>query len=144
MFLQEKAFRRRNYMVKKEGGFFLGIDVGSISANTVIINSKKEILEEHYHRLHGQPIITVRGILHDVFARICPADFKSISFVGTGGKTLAQLLNVHFVNEIIAQCKAIEFLHPQVKTVIEMGGEDSKLIVLDYDSCSSGNGCAGR
>ncbi|HPD60135.1 MAG TPA: acyl-CoA dehydratase activase [Thermodesulfobacteriota bacterium] len=115
------------------GEYFLGIDIGSISANTVIVNSKKEILEEHYHRLHGQPITTVRSILENIFTRIPPFDFENISFVGSGGKILAQLLNAQYVNEIIAQSKAIEWLHPQVKTVIEMGGEDSKLIVLDYD-----------
>ncbi len=114
--------------------YFLGIDVGSISANTVIVNFKKEILEEHYHRLHGQPITTVQKLLQDVFTRIPPFDFENISFVGSGGKILAQLLNAHFFNEIIAQCKAVERLHPQIKTVIEMGGEDSKLIVLDYDT----------
>ena len=121
-------------MVTKGEGYFLGIDVGSISANTVIVNFKKEILEEHYHRLHGQPITTVRSLLQDVFTRIPPFDFENISFVGSGGKILAQLLNAQYVNEIIAQSKAIEWLHPQVKTVIEMGGEDSKLIVLDYDT----------
>ena len=115
------------------GEYFLGIDIGSISANTVIVNFKKEILEEHYHRLHGQPITTVQSLLQDIFTRISPFDFENISFVGSGGKILAQLLNTQYVNEIIAQAKAIEWLHPQVKTVIEMGGEDSKLIVLDYD-----------
>ena len=121
-------------MATKGKGCFLGIDVGSISANTVIVNFKKEILEEHYHRLQGQPILIVRNILQDIFRRIPPADFANISFVGSGGEILAQLLNAHFFNEIIAQCKAIEWLHPNVKTVIEMGGEDSKLIALDYDT----------
>ncbi|MFH0811701.1 MAG: acyl-CoA dehydratase activase [Pseudomonadota bacterium] len=117
---------------KGEARYFLGIDVGSVSANTVVLNAQKEIIEEHYHRLHGQPIPTVRNILKDIFTRIPPSDFRDISFVGTGGKVLAQLLNANFLNEIIAQCKAIEWLHPEVKTVIEMGGEDSKLILLDY------------
>jgi len=125
-------------MSKNEGGYFLGIDVGSISANTVIIDSQKKIQEEYYHRLQGQPILTVHNILQNVFHLIPPTDFSNISFVGSGGKTLARLLNAHFFNEIIAQCKAIEWLHPNVKTVVEMGGEDSKLIALDYDTnCGS-------
>ncbi|MBW1679352.1 MAG: CoA activase, partial [Deltaproteobacteria bacterium] len=118
---------------KERGELFLGVDVGSVSANTVIINSQKAIIEEHYHRLHGQPIATVRKILDDIFSRIPPTDFADISFVGTGGKLLARLLNANFVNEIVAQGKAIEWLHPNVRTVVEMGGEDSKLILLDYD-----------
>jgi len=120
-------------MVQKGTEYFLGIDVGSVSANTVIVSGQKEVIEEHYHRIHGQPIATVRDILSDIFTRIAPANFADISFVGTGGKLLAGLLNANFVNEIIAQSKAIEWLHPNVRTVIEMGGEDSKLILLDYD-----------
>lgn len=119
--------------MKKEGGYFLGIDVGSISVNTIIINPKKEIEVELYHRHRGQPILTVHNILKEIFHFLPPSEFKSISFVGTGGKVLAQLLNVNFFNEIIAQSKAIEWLYPEVKTVIEMGGEDSKLIILEYD-----------
>ncbi len=114
--------------------FFLGIDVGAVSANTIIMDAQKEIVEEHYHRIHGQPLTTVRAILEDIFSRISADRFVSISFVGTGGKLLAHLLNAHFENEIIAQCKTIERFHPQVRTVIEMGGEDSKLILLAYDN----------
>jgi len=113
--------------------YFLGIDVGSVSINTVILSAQKEIIEEHYHRIYGQPIVKVKGILNDIFTRISPFEFADISFVGTGGKCLASLLTANFVNEIIAQCKAIEWLHPAVRTVIEMGGEDSKLILLDGD-----------
>ena len=50
---------------------------------------------------------------------------------GTAGKLIAELLNAEFVNEIIAQGKATTHFHPQVKTIIEMGGEDSKLILVE-------------
>ncbi|HQO77427.1 MAG TPA: acyl-CoA dehydratase activase, partial [Thermodesulfobacteriota bacterium] len=113
--------------------FFLGIDVGAVSANTIIMDSRKSIIEERYQRIHGQPIATVRATLVDIFAAIPSSQFAAISFVGTGGKLLAELLDAHFDNEIIAQCKAIEWLHPAIRTVIEMGGEDSKLILLDFD-----------
>jgi len=120
-------------VTQKSEEYFLGIDIGSVSVNTVVLTDRKEIIEEHYHRLHGQPILTVRKVLDDIFSRISPAKFADVSLVGTGGKLLAGLLNANFVNEIVAQCKAIEFLHPNVRTVIEMGGEDSKLILLDDD-----------
>lgn len=112
---------------------FLGIDVGAVSANTIVMDARKSIIEEHYHRIHGQPIATVRAVLNDIFSRFDPARFVGISFVGTGAKLMAHLLRAHFDNEVIAQCKAIEWLHPAVRTIIEMGGEDSKLILVDYD-----------
>ena len=121
-------------MEKGGSELFLGIDVGSVSANTVVVDGTKKIVEEHYHRLHGQPISTVRAVLENIFTRIQPEQLANISFVGTGGKLLATLLGAQFVNEIIAQGKAIEHFHPAVRTVIEMGGEDSKLLLLDYDS----------
>ncbi|MBN2466732.1 MAG: CoA activase, partial [Deltaproteobacteria bacterium] len=118
---------------RKGAPYFLGIDVGSVSVNTVILTEQKLIAEEYYHRHHGQPLATVRSVLKDIFSRIPPVDFVDISFVGTGGKLPAELLSVRFANEIVAQCKATEFFHPNIKTVIEMGGEDSKLIILDHD-----------
>ena len=47
-----------------------------------------------------------------------------------GGKLAAQLLGGRFVNEIVAQSSAVAALYPQARTVIEMGGEDSKLLVM--------------
>jgi predicted CoA-substrate-specific enzyme activase len=49
---------------------------------------------------------------------------------GTGGKRIASILNVPFVNEIICHAKGVEYFYPQAKTVIDIGGEDAKLIVV--------------
>jgi len=111
---------------------FIGIDVGSISVNTVVINDNKEILEEYYTRTHGQPLITVHRVLEEILSRRRPSQVLGVSLTGSGGKLIAGLLGVGFENEIIAQGKSIEYFYPQVRTVIEMGGEDSKLISLDH------------
>ena len=49
---------------------YLGIDVGSVSANTIIMDEHREVLEEHYTRLKGQPLQTVERILDQVLRRI--------------------------------------------------------------------------
>jgi predicted CoA-substrate-specific enzyme activase len=116
--------------------FYLGIDVGSISANTVILDSNRMVIEEHYTRTKGQPLRTVKTVLEEILGRIPQEGFQAISLTGTGGKLLAELLGGQFVNEIIAQAKAISFLHPEVRTIIDMGGEDSKLILVDYDGAN--------
>jgi len=113
---------------------YLGIDVGSVSANTVIMNDQKEVIEEHYTRLKGQPLLTVKNILEEILKRI-PADaFQSLSFTGIGGKILSEILGGNFVNEIIAQARAVSHFYPDVKTIIDIGGEDSKLIIIEKEN----------
>ena len=113
--------------------FYLGIDVGSVSANTIIMDDHGEVLEEHYTRIKGQPLQTVRKIVEEIIHRIPPEQFHSLSFTGIGGKLLSELLGGNFVNEIIAQTKAVQHFYPEVKTIIDIGGEDSKLILLEEE-----------
>lgn len=108
----------------------LGIDVGSASANTIIMDDRRDVLFEEYTRTKGQPLETVARVLGEVLSQFPIESIKTASFTGSGGKLLAKLLKTNFTNEIIAQSRAIAFLHPDVRTVIEMGGEDSKLIIL--------------
>lgn len=108
----------------------LGMDVGSASANTIIMDDRKDVLFEEYTRTKGQPLETVARVLGEVLSQFPIESIKTASFTGSGGKLLAKLLKTNFTNEIIAQSRAIAFLHPDVRTVIEMGGEDSKLIIL--------------
>jgi predicted CoA-substrate-specific enzyme activase len=109
---------------------YLGIDVGSISANTVIMDDHREVLEEHYTRIKGQPLQTVQRILEEILGRIPLDQFHTLSFTGIGGKLLSDLLGGNFVNEIIAQARAAQHFYPNVRTIIDIGGEDSKLILL--------------
>ncbi|MCK5255035.1 MAG: CoA activase, partial [Deltaproteobacteria bacterium] len=115
---------------------FIGIDVGSVSVNTVLVNCNREILEEYYTRTHGQPLITAHRVLKEILSRISPSQILGVSLTGSGGKLIAELLGAGFENEIIAQGKSIECFYPQVRTIVEMGGEDSKLISLDFEERS--------
>ena len=111
----------------------LGLDVGSVSANTVIMDDHQNVLEDHYTRIKGQPLQTVQKVLEEILQRIPLEQFRSISFTGTGGKILAELLGGAFINEIIAQAKAVQHFYPQVRTIIDIGGEDSKLILIEKE-----------
>jgi predicted CoA-substrate-specific enzyme activase len=71
--------------------------------------------------------------LEEVLQRIPLEQFRSISFTGTGGKLLSELLGGNFINEIIAQARAVQHFYPQVRTIIDMGGEDSKLILIEEE-----------
>jgi len=111
---------------------YLGIDIGSISVNTVIINDKKEIVKEYYDFSHGRPFKILAERLNKVLKEFNNLS-GTIAFTGTGGKLAASLLDGIPVNEIIAQSKSVMELYPNAKTIIEMGGEDSKLIFLEKD-----------
>ncbi len=111
----------------------LGIDIGSISVNTVLINGNNEIVWEDYSYCHGQPFNIVLKILRDIEAQHGLSNFASVSFTGSGGKQVSGLTGGLFVNEVIAQSDAVSQLYSNVRTVIEIGGEDSKLIQLSSD-----------
>lgn len=112
---------------------FLGIDIGSVSVNLVILNEKKEILKEEYIRHMGQPVKTALDALKDVKANFSVENIWDIGVTGSGGKLIVDKIKGTFVNEVVAQAKAVELFHPQARTIIEIGGEDSKLILVEYD-----------
>jgi len=107
---------------------YLGLDIGSVSVNTVLLNQDGEVIWEDYTRHQGQPLATAYNILENL-----PGSAKGLGVTGAGGKLISQLLGGLLVNEVVAQAKAMGRYHPQIRTVIEIGGEDSKLILLRYD-----------
>jgi predicted CoA-substrate-specific enzyme activase len=115
---------------------YIGVDIGSVSVKVVLLSSERKILQTYYRRSRGQPLSTLKGILEDLFQRFNPGDIKSLATTGTGGKLINSILGGSFVNEVIAQVKATGFLCLDVRTIIEMGGEDSKLILLRWDENS--------
>jgi len=112
----------------------LGIDIGSISAKLALIDEADNIIEYHYVRTRGQPVETVLSLLEDVLTRHSPEQFRLVAATGSGGKLIAELLGTRFVNEIIAQAAGTTRFHPEVKTIIEIGGEDSKLVLLGSEA----------
>ncbi|VAV84764.1 Activator of 2-hydroxyglutaryl-CoA dehydratase [hydrothermal vent metagenome] len=113
---------------------YVGIDVGSVSANIVVLDEHHNVLEEHYMRTQGEPLQTALAGLEEVVSRYGEDSIKIISATGTGGKLIAPYFGATFTNEVIAQAKAIEVYHPEVRTVIEMGGQDAKLIIMAEDA----------
>ncbi|MEA1896177.1 MAG: 2-hydroxyglutaryl-CoA dehydratase, partial [Bacteroidota bacterium] len=113
--------------------FYLGLDIGSISINTVILNSERKILENRYDFCFGKPFHLLKDILSDIYSKYPGNSIQEIALTGTGGKLAEELIGGHYVNEIIAQSSSVAKLYPSIKTVIEMGGEDSKLIFMEED-----------
>jgi len=112
----------------------IGIDVGSVTAKAAVLDDTDNILESRYVRTKGQPVETVLAILQELLTKYPPAHFEAAAATGTGGQLISSLLDIPFINEITAQATGTTHFHPEVKTILEIGGEDSKLIVLQKES----------
>ncbi|MDF9407312.1 MAG: Activator of (R)-2-hydroxyglutaryl-CoA dehydratase [Pelotomaculum sp. PtaB.Bin013] len=111
---------------------YLGIDVGSVSINIVILDEAGTVITGLYLRTQGRPIEVIQEGLKQT-AGFLPADLE-IAGVGTtgSGRYLAGVMVGADVikNEITAHAVAASMLIPEVQTVLEIGGQDSKIIIL--------------
>ena len=112
----------------------LGIDIGSVTAKAVVLDETDNIVKSNYARTSGQPVQTILTILEGILSEYSPDQFKVAAATGTGGELIANVLGIPFVNEITAQAAGTAKFHPEVKTILEIGGEDSKLIILGKES----------
>ncbi len=110
----------------------VGIDIGSTSSDIAVLDESGEVILCDYRRTKGRPIETVYRQLESILKTINPLNVVFSAVTGTAGRYLAKLLDIPFVNEVPAQAAAICSLYPHLKqaTIIEMGGQDSKLIFL--------------
>ena len=115
-----------------EGKLVVGFDAGSVALKVVVTDRWGQIVEHWYRRTSGRPVETALRVLEEVDRRYGP-QVGWIVGTGSAGRLLCELLGIPFVNEVISQATAIRRLHPEARTLIEMGGQDSKLIFLPDD-----------
>ena len=111
---------------------YLGIDVGSISTNLVVMDQGGEVVFDSYARAEGNPIASVQGALSRV-ADDLPGDLHvaGVGVTGSGRSLVGSVVGADIVkNEITAHARAAIRLHPGVQTIVEIGGQDSKLTVV--------------
>lgn len=107
---------------------YLGIDVGSISMKGVIINEKKEIIKSYYTRNVGL-MATIKDVIKNL-----KIDLKidGCGITGSGKEFISILIGGDVLeSEVISHYIATINLHPDVKTIFDVGGEDSKLMIVD-------------
>lgn len=109
----------------------IGLDAGSVSVKLVLFDQDGNKTLGRYEKHRGHPIEKALEMLRQL-----PEDDYTISLTGAAGRVLAGILSSEAINEIVAQAYATSRLFPQIKSVIEMGGEDSKLIVLSDEGVS--------
>ena len=109
----------------------IGIDIGSVSVNTVVMDGDDAIVEERYDYCHGKPFNVLNDVLEELIRKYGDEGMGYVALTGTGGTLGSELLGGLFVNEIVAQSSSVARLYPRIRTIIEMGGEDSKLIFME-------------
>ena len=130
---------------------YLGVDIGSISTKAVIIDENNNILYSKYIWTEGNPIGAVEKIIN-YFKETIDKDIKIVG-VGTTGsarRLIGSILGASIIkNEITAHAIGTLSRYPDIKTILEIGGQDSKIIliedgiVIDYAMntlCAAGTG----
>ena len=93
-----------------------------------------------YRRLYGSPRESAAALLRSFLEKVKPESITHVSLTGSGGIPMAKTLGVPPVNEFSAVTRAITELRPDVSTVFEMGGENSKYILLEEDAATNTKG----
>jgi predicted CoA-substrate-specific enzyme activase len=111
--------------------FYLGVDLGSVSAKTAVLDEECRIVLTAYERHHGRPMEVARAMLREVLEKF-PAE--NISGAALTGFSPPHDDHPYLVlNEILCQARAAAHFYPDTRSVIEMGGQDSKLIILSSE-----------
>ena len=129
----------------------VGLDIGSTTVKAVVLDqtdSLDAVLFSDYRRHHANVRATVAGLLEDIHKEL-EAHGRGdepicLAITGSGGLALADNLHVPFVQEVIAETRAIDEEYPQADVIIELGGEDAKITYLKPTPEQRMNGsCAG-
>lgn len=123
--------------------FSLGIDIGSTTVKTVILNKNNQVVYSNYQRHFSKVKYAVTVQLNQI-AELYPGVKFPVCITGSAGLGLANAAHLPFVQEVHAAFVAVNQRYPDADAVIELGGEDAKIIFLTGGTEQRMNGsCAG-
>ena len=108
----------------------LGIDIGSTTVKIAILDTENNVLFSDYERHFANIQETLSDLLGRALYKLGPILVSPV-MTGSGGLTLANHLEVPFVQEVIAVSTALQDYAPQTDVAIELGGEDAKIIYFE-------------
>ncbi len=149
----------------------IGLDIGAISLKLAALGGEKDrgrladlaaahpsfrlvdsargpLLLSDYRRIAGSPIQSAYDILRELDDAIPEREIQGIRVTGSGSRAIARILGIYFENEFKAIARMLAAFYPEVRTIFEIGGENSKYIrlddgIADYDrsgECAAGTG----
>lgn len=111
---------------------YLGIDIGSISTKGVVIDSKNKVISSCYLWTEGNPIGAVKKVLEKILKIDKEYKIVGVGTTGSARKLIGSILGANVVkNEITAHAIGTSTFCKDVRTIIEIGGQDSKIILLE-------------
>lgn len=129
--------------MKMKNKLHVGLDIGSTTIKIMVLSEDLKPLYSSYTRHFSDTKKTLSEVLLK-FIQDYPNSEFTMSLTGSGALEISRLLNIPFIQEVIACKKAVENLIPQTDVVIELGGEDAKIIYFDQFIEQRMNGtCAG-
>ena len=121
----------------------VGLDVGSTTVKIVIMDENLNTIYTDYQRHFSDTKNTVCNVLTDLAEKYEDYEF-TIALTGSGAMSAANFLDLPFIQEVVSCKRAVEKYIPQTDVVIELGGEDAKIIYFDKSIEQRMNGtCAG-
>ncbi|MDD9303992.1 MAG: 2-hydroxyacyl-CoA dehydratase [Desulfobacter sp.] len=125
--------------------FRLGLDIGSTTAKLVLLDSRRKVHYSDYQRHKADVLKTLLRMLNCLQQKRGNLSISPV-FTGSAGMGLAERSQLPFVQEVVAASDAVMARHPQCRMLIDIGGEDSKMIFFNHacrpDMRMNGN-CAG-
>lgn len=132
----------------KNNVYRVGVDVGSTTLKVIVLDHANQVVYKAYQR-HKADINAILAKQLSEVANKFPESGFSITITGSAGMGVAERTGITFVQEIVASVEVINRLYPQVKTMIDLGGEDAKMVFFTAGkqpdirmngSCAGGTG----
>ncbi|MFO8091045.1 MAG: acyl-CoA dehydratase activase [Desulfatiglandaceae bacterium] len=134
-----------------KGPFYLAIDIGSTTTKHVVMDERLRIVHKNYVHTKGKPIEVTQQLLQGIIEDLGPdIDIRGVATTGSGRSVVGDFLNADLiVDEITAHARGAVEIDPDIDTIFEIGGQDSKYISLvngrplDFDMnkvCAAGTG----
>ena len=126
----------------------MGIDIGSVTAKVVVLGPRDEMIFSAYRRHRAETSATLCSILQEAAETLGDVPISPM-ITGSAGMGVSERYGIPFIQEMIASAEVVKRLYPQVRTLIDIGGEDAKLIYFDRDgipdmrmngTCAGGTG----
>jgi predicted CoA-substrate-specific enzyme activase len=150
--IKEYSFEGRTLPVNA----YLGVDIGSVSTNLVLVDDNGDMIKEIYLRTQARPIEVVSNGLHTLRDELGDkVSIRGVGATGSGRELVGELIGADTINDEITAHKtgatfiSDRLLHKKVDTIFEIGGQDSKYIRIDdgivtdftmNEACAAGTG----
>jgi len=111
---------------------YLGIDVGSVTTKFAVLDERDELVTALYTRTQGRPVDVIQDSMEEIFNRLPPSvEIKGVGTTGSARYLAGVVVGADMVkNEVTAHAVGASHYIPDVQTIIEIGGQDSKIIIM--------------